>query len=144
LTGFLFSVYYNKEEMKKCIWLSSFVLLLATALVNAQVSFAEELCPDAWKSLCNIRIEKGNIFGNVIAIILVVACVVSLIFLILGAIKWITSSGDQQKVKQARSAIIASIVGLLISFFALTIVGLLFFNFTGKEFGSFEIPALVP
>lgn len=130
--------------------IGAFLFSLAVALSVPQVSFAQAggktICPPGtFSGLCNIRLDKdSNIFGNIITILLILAVVVCLIFLILGGIKWITSAGDEQKVKSARSHITAALVGMVIAFLAYGLVSVIVMFFTGKGLGSFEVPRLVP
>ena len=47
-------------------------------------------------------------------LLIIVALLISLIFLIYGGIKWITSGGDKTAVESARNTVVAAIVGLVI------------------------------
>ena len=94
----------------------------------ATPAFAADLCPKnsgyAYSSLCNLSLT-GNVFGNVITIIFVIATLLALVYLIWGGIKWVTSGGDKTKVDGARAAIVAAVVGLIIvflSYFILNVV----------------------
>lgn len=60
----------------------------------------------------------------------VFAIVFALFVIIFGAIQWITSGGDKQKLEGARKRIIFAIVGLLVVLFAFFIV-----NLVGSVFG---------
>jgi len=89
---------------------------------------AGDLCPkDAnganFSVVCNLDL-KGNVFGNVITIIFIVAIILALVYLIWGGIKWVLSGGDKAKVDAARAAIVAAIVGLVIVFLAFFIVNI--------------------
>ena len=56
----------------------------------------------------------GGILSWVIIVLVAVAIICSLIFLLIGAIKWITSGGDVEKVQNARRTVIYSIIGLVV------------------------------
>src|SRR3989344_200890 len=82
-------------------------------------------------------IPTGGLFGpgqtiiqNGIVILSIVAIILTLVFLLFNAIKWITSSGDKQKIAAARSGIIYAIVGLVIVFLAFLVINVIgyFFN----------------
>lgn len=107
---------------------------------------ARDVCPTGdFANLCNLRLDENpHIFGNVITILLVIAVILSLIFLIIGAIRWITSGGDKGKLDEARKGIIASVVGLVIAFLAFFILNLLTFIFTGKGLTTLSLPTIVP
>jgi hypothetical protein len=71
----------------------------------------------------------SKIIGNAITIMIILAVILTLIFLILGGILWITSGGDKAKIAAARARITFAIVGLiiaLVSFFIVSIVGTIF------------------
>lgn len=58
--------------------------------------------------------------GNVVGGVLMLAAVVCVVFIIIGAISYILSIGDAAKIKKAKDSIMYSVVGLVI-------VGLAFF-----------------
>jgi TRAP-type C4-dicarboxylate transport system permease small subunit len=51
-----------------------------------------------------------------ITLLLSFAIIVCLFFIIWGGVRWVTSGGDKTKVMEARSHIIAAVVGLVITF----------------------------
>ncbi len=63
-------------------------------------------------------------------VILIIAALVSFVFLVIGGIKWITSGGDKEGTAKAQSTITAALIGLVIVFAAWAIIRLLetFFN----------------
>lgn len=65
-------------------------------------------------------------FADVLTFILrfffIVAGLVALIYLLLGALAWITSGGNKESVDKAREKIQAAIVGLILIFVVLAIV----------------------
>jgi hypothetical protein len=71
----------------------------------------------------------GRIIKNTITIMLILVIVLSLIFLILGGIQWITSGGDKNKVAAARAKITYAIIGLIVSLLAFFIVSLIGYFF---------------
>lgn len=90
-------------------------------------------CPEGYENLCKITVQDNpNFTGNIVQILIVIAIVLSTIFLILGSIRWIMSGGDKGKVDQARAAVTAAIVGLVISFLAYFIVTLVVYMLTGS------------
>jgi len=55
------------------------------------VNAANDICPVGFENLC-IKVEDNpNIIGNIIQILIVIAVIVSLIYLIMGGIRWIMS-----------------------------------------------------
>ena len=55
----------------------------------------------------------------------IVAGLLAFLYLILGGIKWITSGGNKEDVTKARDQIQAAIIGLIVVFGVLAIVGLM-------------------
>ena len=75
-------------------------------------------------------LEKiSTVFKNSYTIMLIIAIVLSLIFIVLGGIQWVTSGGDKTKLEAARNKITWAIIGLIIafvSFFIISIIGYFF------------------
>lgn len=68
----------------------------------------------------------GNILSNVITIMFIVGGLALVIYFIWGALDWILSGGDKEKVANARKKITQGLVGLALlalSFFIITLFG---------------------
>jgi len=110
--------------------LTTAAVTTAGLLLTTTPTFAAGLCAnntttDNFADLCNLNLNTGNAFGNIITIIFIIATILALVYLIWGGIKWVLSGGDKAKVDAARAAIVASIVGLIIvflSYFILNVV----------------------
>lgn len=84
-----------------------------------------------------------GIIAFVVAVVSIIAVLATLIYLVWGAIKWITSGGDKTKVEAARGQIVAAIIGFIIvvlSFVILNVVATLLG--LGNIFDGFTIPKL--
>lgn len=71
----------------------------------------------------------AKVVGNTLTLLLIVAVILTLIYLILGGIAWINSGGDKQKITQARSRLTFAIIGLIValgSFFIINVIGYIF------------------
>jgi hypothetical protein len=91
-------------------------------------------------SLCSFTTQgTGGILRRSIVAVLIVAALLSLVFLIWGGIKWILSGGDKAKVETARNTIIAAIVGLIIAFLAYFILSVVL-NLFGISVDNLDIP----
>lgn len=66
--------------------------------------------------------EVNAIVRWIIIVLVAVGVMAALIFLIWGAIKWIISGGDKEKVSEARGTIIAAIIGLVVLLLAVVIL----------------------
>jgi hypothetical protein len=70
-------------------------------------------------------IENGSvlqILATVIAFALIVASILSLIYIIVGGITFILSAGNEDKIKKAVHTVRYSIIGLFVSFLAFFLV----------------------
>lgn len=91
--------------------------------------------PDGQNIKPPTSIPKGGIdtvktvIGNAFTLFLILAVVLSLIFTVIAGIQWITSGGDKNKLQAARARLTWAITGLIISFVAFGIVGLLGYVF---------------
>ncbi len=66
-------------------------------------------------------LENGSvidIIGTFIALSLIVASILCLVFIIIGGITFILSAGDEEKIKKAVHTIRYSIIGLIVTFVA--------------------------
>lgn len=82
------------------------------------------------------------IVSAAVRLILVLAALISFIFLIIGGIKWITSGGDKEGTAKAQSTITAALIGLLIVFAAWAIIQLLQTFFGLPSLFELEIPVI--
>ncbi len=88
--------------------------------------------------LSDIRIPNGyfsspvTIINQLIRLVMVIAALLAFAFLILGGFRWITSGGDRGKITQARSTLIAAVLGLVMVSASYAIL-LLVLRFLGFE-----------
>ncbi len=105
---------------------------------------AHSLCPSAFANLCKMQADTaGGIAGNIVTVLIIIAIILSLVYLVYGGIKWITSGGDKAKVEAARSHITAAIIGVVIALLSYLILNVVVYVFTGKTFNSFSLPKLL-
>lgn len=71
----------------------------------------------------------GSIFKNGISIMLILAVVLSLIFIILSGLQWIRSEGDKAKIQAARARLTWAVGGLIVAFLAFFVVNIVGFLF---------------
>lgn len=123
--------------MKKLIQLAQkfsyglgYLSLFGFVYAQTPAGDAIELGPPAgWTGL---EFEVPALITAVIQLILVIAALISFIFLIIGGIKWIVSGGDKAATESARNTITAALIGLMIVFSAWAIAKLIetFFGIT--------------
>lgn len=84
----------------------------------------------------------GDVISNALLIVFIAAGLAVLIFLIIGAFRWITSGGDKDAIGKARGTIVNALVGLAIlalAFFITVLFGQIL-NINILDFG--ELPTL--
>lgn len=86
---------------------------LSPVLADATDLF-KDMDPSKNSSGLKISGNAGTITRNIITIVFIVAALLTLFYLVLGAINWISSGGDKGKVEDARNKITAAVIGLLI------------------------------
>lgn len=77
-----------------------------------------------------------------VTLILIVAAIISFIFLIIGGIRWITSGGDKEGTAKAQGTITAALIGLVIVFAAFAIIQALSVFFGIPSLFNFQIPII--
>jgi len=100
--------------MKKLNKVASFLtglstyLFLASANVLAQTARPLQVTP-------GIGIPSlGGILGFIIKFFFTIAALIALIYLLLGALAWITSGGNKESVDKAQQKIQAAVIGLVV------------------------------
>lgn len=136
-----FSLAMIKTVKKISVAISS----LFAFLLFPGAAYAQQLCPPGpFAPLCTLKLQNSSgVVGGIIGTIWVIAVIVTLFFLVWGGIRWISSGGDKAKIEQARSTIIAALIGMAISFLAFFIVNFVFGIFTGQDIGTVNVPKLV-
>lgn len=60
------------------------------------------------------NVAFGSLLGSVLSFVFAIATILVLLYLIWGALEWITASGDQSKLQKARDKITQSIIGIIV------------------------------
>ena len=132
--------------MKKIIGI---ITGLTASMYFAGTAFAQDalnLCPKdgiggrGFGILCDL--QPQNALGGILTFILIIAVIISLVYLIWGGIKWITSGGDKGNVETARNQIIAAIIGLIVAFLAWFLINLILSLFFQSSINELEIPSI--
>jgi len=112
----------NKINKIATTVLVSFVVLAATTPALAAVDWGLTYATNVGLGTREIR----SVAVSVIQTLLGVLGVLSLVIILLGGFKWMTSGGNEEGVGSAKKTIAAGIVGLVIIFFAYAIVTFVF------------------
>lgn len=70
-----------------------------------------------------------KVFGNGLAMMIMLCIILALIFIVLAGIQWITSEGDKNKLQAARSKLTWAIIGLIVAFTAFFIISIIGYFF---------------
>jgi len=132
--------------MKKIVYFSSalFTLEMASSTVQAFAAgnVSEPLCPPGFTTLCQIRLDQGSFLGPFIEFLLIIAIIICLFYLVWGGVRYIMSGGDKGKADQARSSLVAALVGLVIALSAFFIMNLVL-SFFGLGLSTLKVPTLL-
>ena len=129
-----------KKLLAPTIALLSYLVLASSASAQGLIG-----CPQApFDVLCFDETSIPGILGAAITFIFVIAVIIALFYLLLGAVKWIFSGGDKAAVEGARGTITAAIVGLVIVFLVFLVFTILlrFFGLGLEEITN--IPTITP
>ncbi len=105
------------------------------AVQAADPATSKALCEGSggtWNgSACTKAGEESipSVFGTITNVLLFVIGAVSVIVIIIGAIRYVTSGGEQANIKAAKDTILYAIIGLVVAFLAYAVV-----NFVTTQF----------
>jgi len=85
----------------------------------------------------------GSVLRTFIEILILVGIIAFIFHFLLGGIKWITSQGEEGKVKEARDQVTQALIGLVIVFVAFAIAKLIEVVF-GVDIQNLSVPSFVP
>lgn len=94
----------------------------ATALAQNKTAICEGVGKTAGASDCSGASSLDGIIKTVINVMSMVVGVIAVIMIIIGGIKYVTSSGDSNNVNSAKNTILYAIVGLVVVALAQVIV----------------------
>ena len=117
-----------KQLRTKLVRLGAGISALTTGSAFAQVG---EGIADTSASAGATQTDLPTIINNVINVLLYIVGVAAVVMLIVGGIRYIVSSGDQQAVAGAKNTIIYSIVGIIVAVLAYAAVNFVFNTLAG-------------
>jgi hypothetical protein len=107
---------------------------MLTTLFQASVSF-KDYAADA--ELPGADSSIGEVIANILGGVMAIAVLMVLIYLVWGAIGWITSGGDAAKITKARDKMTQAVIGLIVLAASVAIFALVQ-SFLGIEVLNFE------
>ncbi len=112
--------------------LASLSALFCLALTPPQLAYADtggvlNTCKNQGTSGTAICGDQGggglfSVIRSIIQVLLIIAGIIAVIMIIIGGIRYTTSNGDQADVKAAKDTILYSVVGLVVTIAAYSIV----------------------
>lgn len=116
--------------MKRVVIVSILALsLVGIALLpeTASAAILDQACTGVNNDVCS---KKGDTDANplivsVVNLLLYIVGIVAVIMIIVGGMKYLTSSGDSGKVTSAKNTVVYAVVGLLVAIFSWVIVNLI-------------------
>ncbi len=119
-------------KLKKLVSLIIFTILGLTCLSPVYPTFADDICSN--KNISEeIKAASGcpdagtvndlpSVITNILNGIIAVSGLVAVIFIIVGGIQYMTSSGDGAKVQKAKNTILYACIGLIICALSFAII----------------------
>lgn len=98
------------------------LLIPATALAQTKDSICEGVGKTAGAAGCAGDSSLDGIVATVINVMSMIVGIIAVIMIIIGGIKYVTSSGDSNNVNSAKNTILYAIVGLIVVALAQVIV----------------------
>lgn len=86
-------------------------------------------CKDRASSTSNPLLGTNGIITNVIKLLIIIIGAASVIMIMIGGFKYITSTGDSAKVNSAKDTILYAIIGLAVAILAQSIVSFVLMRF---------------
>lgn len=99
--------------------------------------------------LLNINLRGAEFFSKLVQSVLglafVIAAIIFIFMMVIGAIQWITSGGDKQAVQSAQGKITSAIIGLIILISSYAIVKVIgdFFGISAFQNFTIDISKLI-
>lgn len=104
--------------------ITAYGYLLATSIVFASPRETRVTFPGV--GVDPARRSLGDVISNALQIVFIFAALAVLIFLVIGAFRWITSGGDKDAISKARGGIVNALIGLALlalAFFIAVLAG---------------------
>lgn len=83
----------------------------------------------------DVNTSLGKLLSTGIQLLFFVAGIVALFYLIMGAIDWINSSGEKEKLQKAQNKIQSAVIGLLLLVVVVVVFNVIMGTVLGGKFG---------
>ncbi|MCR5700493.1 MAG: pilin [Candidatus Saccharibacteria bacterium] len=119
-----------KSTISKIITLAV-VALFGIVAFNSNSVFADSICDNPGVS-AEVKAASGcgsgtseqlpSVVQNILYVVIGISSIIAVIFIIIGGVNYMTSSGDAGKVKKAKDTILYAVIGLIVCALAFAIV----------------------
>ena len=104
-----------KQNLKKyAMSISLATVAMATSARMAFAAAGDGITIGDTELAQGFAIDFGTIITGLLQIVMAIAALLVFLYLIWGAITWITSGGDKGKTEEARNRITAAVIGLIV------------------------------
>lgn len=110
--------------------LFSFVPVLAGSTVG-DVHLINPLGGTASNTVGNVKLDV--LLGEIVARILMILGSITLLVFVIGGFLWLTSAGNQEKIKLGTNTMLYAVIGLFVIFSSYAILNMVLNQLTGKE-----------
>lgn len=114
-----------KKHFKKLVAFGSLGALLLVPVIALGADPVANFNPGVQPIVGGEDLSVAGVIKSIVVFILAFAAAIAVLFLVIGGILYMTSAGNEDRVKKARSMIFAAIIGLLVIILSFVIV-----NFT--------------
>ncbi len=121
--------------MNKKIFLVLFVFLLMAPAAQAQIKIVPDCATTGDCKTCDFL----ALAINLTEIIGIAAGTTAVVMLIIGGLMWILGGANENMIDKGKKLVVGTFTGLLITFFAWTLVNFLIFALAGGSLGSVRI-----
>jgi glucose uptake protein GlcU len=100
-------------------------LLMLVADASSQVTTG---ITAACATACNTKTTLAGVFGEVANILIFLVGAVSVIMIIIGGLRYVTSNGDSKNVESAKNTLLYAVIGLIVAIVSYAIVNFVVTN----------------
>lgn len=123
--------------MKKTIIIAALSLVVGLAAFTDAPAQAINVFPNcnadnAGSTVCSATSDKlfgeGSVWNRILTTLTYIIGAISVLMIIIGGIRYVTSNGDQNQITSAKNTILYAVIGLVVSILAYAIVAFVIVN----------------
>lgn len=122
--------------MKKIAIFAAIFAILGLAVAATEPAQAINVFPtcsgDTGSTVCSATTDKlfgpGSVWNRILTTFTYIIGAISVLMIIIGGIRYVTSNGDQNQITSAKNTILYAVIGLVVSIMAYAIVSFVIIN----------------